>query len=150
MASPAADREIVVSRDFDAPASLVFAAFTEREHVEHWWLPRGATTVEWNAQPGGMWRYSMPGPDGAAYAFRIKFIELTPPTRLVYDYGTDADNAPAPVRTNVTFEEQGGKTRVTLQLVCATAAERDEMMKHGAAKGASMALDSLATYLAAR
>jgi uncharacterized protein YndB with AHSA1/START domain len=150
MGEPTADREIVVFRSFDAPPETVFAAFTEREHVEQWWVPRGTITHEWNATPGGLWRYSMPGPDGASYPFRIKFIEISKPRRLVYDYGTDADEAPAPVRTTVTFEDEGGKTKVTLQLAFASAAEREETVKRGGAKGARMALDSLAEYLARR
>jgi uncharacterized protein YndB with AHSA1/START domain len=148
MASTTADREIVVTRVFDAPREIVFAAFTEREHAERWWVPSGTTTHEWNAKPGGLWRYSMPGPDGAQYPFKVKFIEIARPTRLVYDYGTDAENAPEPVRTTVTFEEQNGKTKVTLQLLFATAAEREETVKYGGVEGAKQALDNLADYLA--
>lgn len=147
MESVTADREIVVSRVFDAPADTVFAAFTEREHVEKWWVPAGTTIHEWNPTPGGLWRYSMPGRDGAAWPFRIQFIEIDRPKLLVYDYGADADQAPPPVRTHVTFEEQGGRTKVTLQLVFASAAEREQTAKQGGVKGAQMALDNLANYL---
>lgn len=146
MAETTADREIVVTRVVDAPRELVFEAFTEQRHAENWWIPNG-TTREWNARPGGLWRYSQPGPGGAELAFRIKFIEIDKPRRFVYDYGTDAEDAPDPVRTTVTFEEQDGKTKVTLQLVFATAAEREQSMRYGAQKGASMALDSLAHYV---
>ena len=147
MVNTTADREIVVTRLFDAPPEIVFAAFTEREHVEKWWVPSGTTIHEWNPKPGGLWRYSMPGPDGAQIPFKITFIEIAKPTKLVYDYGTDADNAPDPVRTNVTFEEQNGKTRVTLQLVFATAAAYAEAVTYGAAGGAQLALKSLSDYL---
>ena len=147
MANTTADREIVVTRLIDAPRELVFAAFTEREHVEKWWVP-GGTIHEWNAQPGGLWRYSQPGPDGAQFPFKIEFIEFTSPTQLVYDFGTDAENAPEPVRTIATFEEENGKTRVTLQLVHATAAAREEAEQYGAAGGAQQALAELADYLA--
>lgn len=146
MAETTADREIVVTRVVDAPRELVFEAFTEQRHAENWWIPNG-TTREWNARPGGLWRYSQPGPGGAELAFRIKFIEIDKPRRFVYDYGTDAEDAPDPVRTTVTFEEQDGKTKVTLQLVFATAAEREQSIRYGAQKGASMALDSLAHYV---
>ena len=64
MVNPTADREIVVTRLFDASPEIVFAAFTEREHVEKWWVPSGTTIHEWNAKPGGLWRYRQPGPDG--------------------------------------------------------------------------------------
>ncbi len=148
MADTTADREIVVTRKFDAPREIVFAAFTEREHIEQWWAPNGATTHEMNVKPGGLWRYSQPGPDGALYPFKVKFIEIAKPTRLVYEFGTDAENAPEPVRTNVTFEEQNGKTNVTVQLLFATAAARQEAMQYGAAAGAQQALKELADYLA--
>ncbi|HSB89833.1 MAG TPA: SRPBCC domain-containing protein [Anaerolineales bacterium] len=148
MADTLADREIVVTRVIDAPRDVVFAAWTEREHVEQWWLPSGGTTHEWNPQPGGQWRYSTPGPEGAHYSFKVKFIEIAKPTRLVYDHGTDAENAPEPVRTNVTFDDQNGKTKVTLQLVFATAAALEEAARYGARGGAKAALETLAGYLA--
>ncbi len=148
MANTTTDREIVVTRVIDAPRELVFAAFTEREHIEQWWAPRGATTHEMDVKPGGIWRYSQPGRDGSLNPFKIKFIELDKPARLVYDYGTDAENAPEPVRTTVTFEDQDGKTNVTLQLRFATAAERKQAVKYGAIVGAMQALETLADYLA--
>jgi uncharacterized protein YndB with AHSA1/START domain len=138
-------REIVVSREFDAPRDLVFAAFTEQEHAEKWWLPKGGETHEWKP---GLWRYSQPGHGGSArMAFRITFIELDKPNKLVYDYGADMDHGPEPVRTNVTFEDQGGKTKVTLQLVFPTAADREQAVKYGAIVGAMQALEGLAEYL---
>ena len=143
-----ADRAIVVTRLFDAPRELVFAAFTEREHVENWWVPSGSTIHEYNGTPGGLWRYSMPGHDSEQYHFKVRFIEIDQPRRLVYDYGEDAEDASDPVRTNVTFEEENGRTRVTLQLTFATAAARDEAAQYGASAGAQQALRSLADYLA--
>ncbi len=148
MADKTADREIVVKRVIDAPRELVFEAFTEREHIEQWWAPKGATTHEMDVKAGGFWRYSQPGRDGSLMPFKIKFIELDKPARLVYDFGTDAVNAPEPVRTTVTFESQGGKTEVTLQLLFATAAERKQAVKYGAIVGAMQALENLADYLA--
>jgi uncharacterized protein YndB with AHSA1/START domain len=101
-----------------------------------------------DVKPGGVWRYSQPGRDGALMPFKIKFVELDRPARLVYDYGTDAENAPDPVHTVVTFEEEDGKTKVTLQLLFATAAERKQAVKYGAIVGAMQALEALADYLA--
>ncbi|MEJ2757405.1 MAG: SRPBCC domain-containing protein [Anaerolineales bacterium] len=147
MAETIADREIVVTRVIDAPRELVFEAFTEQKHAENWWIPKG-TTREWNAQPGGLWRYSQPGPGSAELAFRIKFVEIDKPNRFVYEFGTDAEDAPDPVLTTVTFEDQDGKTKVTLQLVFATAAAKQENAKYGAEKGARLALDNLANYVA--
>lgn len=142
------DREIIVNRVIDAPRELVFEAFTEEAHIEQWWAPRGATTHEMNVKPGGVWRYSQPGRGGADQSFKIEFIEITKPTRLVYDYGIDAANAPELVRTTVTFEELEGKTKVTLQLLFVTAAARKQAVKYGAIVGAMQALEELADYLA--
>jgi uncharacterized protein YndB with AHSA1/START domain len=139
-------RELVVTRLIDAPRELVFAAFTEQQHAEKWWIPNG-TTHEWNAEPGGFWRYSMPSQDGGQHNFRVQFIEIDKPNRFVYDHGTDSEEAPEPVRTTVTFQEQNGKTRVTLRLRFATTAAREEAEKYGAAAGAQMALKNLAEYL---
>lgn len=143
-----ADREIVVTRLIDAPRDLVFAAFTEQEHIEQWWAPKGAVTHEMDVKPGGVWRYSQPAHNGSSMTFEIKFIELDRPTRLVYDYGADGANAPEPVRTTVIFEEEDGKTKVTLQLLFATAVERKQAVKYGAIVGAMQALENLADYLA--
>ena len=146
MADKTADREIVVERLIDAPRELVFAAFTEREHIEKWWAPKGATTHEMDVKPGGVWRYSQPI-RGTNQSFKVEFIEINKPSRLVYDYGSDAANAPEPARTVVTFEEEDGKTVITLQLIFATAAERKQAVKYGAIVGAMQALETLADYL---
>ena len=143
-----ADREIVVTRLIDAPRDLVFAAFTEQEHIEQWWAPKGAVTHEMDVKPGGVWRYSQPAHNGSSMPFEIKFIGLDRPTRLGYDYGADGANAPEPVRTTVIFEEEDGKTKVTLQLLFATAVERKQAVKYGAIVGAMQALENLADYLA--
>ena len=83
MATRTADREIVVTRLIDAPRELVFAAFTEPAHIEQWWAPQGATTQEMDVRPGGTWRYRQPGRGGTESGFRITFIALDKPERLV-------------------------------------------------------------------
>ncbi|MBK7916908.1 MAG: SRPBCC domain-containing protein [Chloroflexi bacterium] len=148
MSDTTKDREIVVTKLIDAPRELVFAAFTEREHIEQWWSPRGATTHEMDIKPGGVWRYSQPAPNDALHSFKIKFIELDKPMRLVYEYGTDGVNAPPPVRTTVTFEDEDGGTKVTLRLMFVTAVARKQAVKYGAIVGAMQALEGLADYLA--
>jgi uncharacterized protein YndB with AHSA1/START domain len=147
MSNTTKDREIVVTRVIDATRDLVFAAWTERKHIEGWWLPKDAKTLEMTVKPGGVWRYSQPGRNGVLFPFRVKFIEIVKPERLVYDFRPDLENAPD-VRTNVTFEEEGGKTKVTLQLLFATPAEYQNAVKYGAIVGAMQALESLADYIA--
>lgn len=140
------DREIVVNRVIEAPRNLVFDAFTQPNHIKGWWAPSGSTTHEMDVKPGGIWRYSQ-RIRGTDQPFKVEFIEITRPTRLVYDYGMDAANAPEPTRTTVTFEEEDGKTVVTLQLLFATKAEREQAVKYGAIVGAMQALEGLADYV---
>lgn len=145
MTNATADREIIATRTFDAPRETVFAAFTEREHVEQWWMPSGSNTYEWDAKPGGSWRYSMPAPDGNMYQFKVTFVEIDKPARLVYDYASEGD--PNPVRTNVTFEEEGSRTKVTLHLIFASVTAFEEAKGYGAVGGANQALKDLEKYL---
>jgi uncharacterized protein YndB with AHSA1/START domain len=147
MANTTKGREIVVTRVIDAPRDLVFAAWTERKHIEEWWLPKDSKTLELTVKPGGVWRYSQPGRNGVLFPFRVKFIEIVKPERLVYDFRPDLENAPD-VRTNVTFEEDDGKTKVTLQLLFTTPAEYQKAVKYGAIVGAMQALEDLADHLA--
>jgi uncharacterized protein YndB with AHSA1/START domain len=147
MANSTADREIVVNRVIDAPRELVFEAFTEPEHIKEWWAPRGSTTHEMDVQPGSAWSYSQ-RIRGSEQRFKIEFIEISKPERLVYDYGPDSADASDPVRTTVTFDQENGKTKVTLQLLFATAKEREQAVKYGAIVGAMQSLEELADYVA--
>ena len=147
MAQKTTDREIVVSKVIDAPRETIFAAFTEKEHIEQWWLPKDGKTLEMSVKPGGVWRYSQPGRNGVLIPYRVTFVEIDKPARLVYDWRPDLENAPDS-RANVTFEDEDGKTKVTLKLVFATAAERQNAVKYGAIVGTSMALENLADYVA--
>jgi uncharacterized protein YndB with AHSA1/START domain len=74
-------RSIVGMREFDAPRDLVFAAWTDPEHLAQWWGPNGftTTTMSFDLRPGGIWRFVMHGPDGRDYQNRITFEEVVPP-----------------------------------------------------------------------
>ena len=109
----AAGRQIVVSRMFEAPREQVFAAWTERPHLEKWWAPEGLTmtTDEIDIRPGGMWRWTLSGPDGSGgYPNVIVFDEITAPEPLVYTYGPPEDPGQQ-VRTVVTFDDLMGIRR---------------------------------------
>lgn len=147
MTEESKDREIVASREFDAPRELLFDAFTDRSHVEGWWLPKGGTTLDWDSQPGGVWRYQAPTYGDNQMIFRITFVELDKPNKLVYDYSPDVANEENTVRTHVFFEEAGAKTKVTLQLVFPSKQAHAQAVKYGAIVGAMQALEGLADYL---
>jgi uncharacterized protein YndB with AHSA1/START domain len=105
------DRELVVTRTFDAPARLVFEAWTRPELFRQWWLPKSMDmaldSCEMDVRVGGGYRLVFVG--GAA--FFGKYLEVTPPSRLVW---TNEEGGEAGPVTTVTFEEKAGKTLLVL------------------------------------
>jgi uncharacterized protein YndB with AHSA1/START domain len=145
------DREIILSRVFDAPPELVFKAWTDPEHSRHWWGPRGFTTTThaMKLEPGGAWRYTMHGPDGRDYGNLITFLEVARPNRLVYKHGGDKETEPVNFEVTVTFEDLKGKTRVTMRSLFPSAQAKDYVIKtYGALEGGKQHLDRLAEHLA--
>jgi uncharacterized protein YndB with AHSA1/START domain len=142
---------IIGSRVFDAPRELVFSAWTDPKHLARWWGPDGfsTTTSAFDFRAGGVWRFVMHGPDGRDYENRITFDEIVPPELLRYHHGGGSDVEPVQFRTTVTFEDVGGKTRVTLTGVFPSRAERDRVIKeYGADKGLVQTLGRLGDYVA--
>ena len=123
----ASDRELVISRVFEAPRELVFRAWTDSRHVAEWWGPNGFTITvqEMDVRPGGVWRFVMHAPNGVDYPNRVVFREVTPPERLVYAHGSDDAADESSFEATVTFEDEGGKTRLTLRQTYATAEQRE-------------------------
>jgi uncharacterized protein YndB with AHSA1/START domain len=149
--TPSADRQIVITRTFDAPRELVFKAWTDPKQIVQWWGPNGFTTTthEREVKPGGVWRFVMHGPDGTDYKNKIIFIEVVKPERLVYRHAGDADGEPVRFHVTVTFIEQGGKTRLTMQSIFESAEARDHVVKkYGAIEGGNQTLARLAEHLA--
>lgn len=142
-----ADRELVKSRVFDAPKDLVFKMWTDPAHVGKWWGPRGFTTTTHaiDIRPGGVWRFVMHGPDGTDYDNEIRYVEIDPSGRLVYDHTFEPVH-----RTTVLFENEGTGTRVSVRMVFASVEERDKVVeKYGAGVGLEQHLESLADELVA-
>jgi uncharacterized protein YndB with AHSA1/START domain len=151
-AAGTADREIVVTRVFDAPRELVFDTWTDTKHVSKWWGPRGFTTTteSQDLRPGGAWRFVMHGPDGRDYKNKIVYLEIVRPERLVYTHPGEEDCEPVKIHATVTFEDERGKTRLTLRMVFDSPAARNEVAeKYGAIEGAHDTLARLAEYLMA-
>jgi len=141
---------IVGVREFDAPRELVFEAWTDPKHLSQWWGPHGFTTTTsaFDMRPGGVWRFVMHGPDGRDYENRITFDEIVPPERLAYHHGGGNDVEPVQFRTTVTFEDIGGRTRLTMRGVFPSAAERARVIKeYGADKGLVQTLSRLGDYV---
>lgn len=147
--TPAADREIVLSREYDAPRELVFRAYTDPAHTPHWWGPDGFvnTVHEMDVRPGGRWRFTMHGPDGTDYGNRITYREIVAPERLEFAHGEDVDDDPGAFQVTVTFDDLGGRTRVTQRMLFNTRAQRDGVLQFGAVELGQQTLRKLAEYL---
>jgi len=144
-------RSMVAIRIFDAPRELVFAAWTDPKHLAQWWGPTGFTTTTHSIdiREGGVWRFVMHGPDGRDYQNRITYDEIVKPERIVYRHGGGDDVEPVQFHTTVTFEDVGGKTRLTLQAVFPSAEERDRVIReYGADKGMVQTLARLEAHIA--
>ncbi len=122
----ASDREIAAARVFDAPRKLVFGAWTDPDHLVHWWGPKGFTNTfhEFDMRPGGVWRFVMHGPDGTNCQNESVFVEIVKPERIVFDHVS----APQ-FRMTATFEDLGGKTRLTWRMLFKSAAECPRIKK---------------------
>jgi uncharacterized protein YndB with AHSA1/START domain len=147
------DREIVVSRAFDAPRELVWEAWTKPEHVAKWWGPNGFTTTieEFDVSPGGRFKQVMHGPDGTDYPNLSIFREIVPSERIVYSHGGGKQGGVgAHFEATWTFEAIGkGRTRVTGRLLFPTAEDRDFVVKeYGAIEGGKQTLARLAAHVA--
>lgn len=142
------DREIIVTRVFDAPRELVFKVWTDLKNVTHWWGPRGFSTInhEINLKPGGLWRFIMRGPDGTDYQNRILFQEIVAPERLVYIHGSDDE--PDQFHVKVTFTEVDAKTKVTLWSIFPSAEKCETVKKFGAVEGGNQTMERFGECLA--
>lgn len=143
------DREIVLTRVFDAPRELLFQAYTEPEHLTHWYGPDGfsITIQEMDVREGGRWRFMMHGPDGTEYPNRIVYREVVRPERLVFEHGADQDDDPHRFHVTVTFTDEGGGTRVTSRMLFATPEQREFVVGFGAIELGNQTFARLAEYV---
>src|SRR6266850_1197896 len=107
------DREIVLTRVFDAPRRLVFDAFSKPELLKRWFGPRGWSLVvcEVDMKVGGGFRFVMRGPDGKEMGMRGVYREIVPPERSVHM--ESYDDYPGESQVTTVLVEQGGKTTLT-------------------------------------
>ena len=147
------DREIVISRLFDAPPYVVFQAWLTPAAIGAWWGPRGFTTTthSMDVRPGGVWTFIMHGPDGTDYPNRVVYREVVEGVRLAYVHGSGTDHGVRDFEVVVTFEEEAGKTRLTMRSLFQTAAIREQMVREvGAIEGGNQTLERLAEELSAQ
>lgn len=149
--SATADREIVISREIDAPRALVFEAFTELRHLSRWWGPDGFTTTTqaFEFRVGGEWVFVMRGPDGTDYREWISWTEIAAPERIALVHG-EVRGDPNAFESVLTFTAHGATTRIEMRTVFATRALRDEAAeKYHAVEGGQQTLGKLAAYVSA-
>ena len=150
--SDTSDREIVISRVFDAPRELVWQAMSDPQHVVNWWGPRGfSTTIEkMDFRVGGVWKHTMHGPDGANYPNKSVFKEIVQHERIVYSHGGGREGGPgASFVATWSFEAvDAARTKLTLRMVFPSSSARDFVVKEfGAIEGGQQTLARLAEHL---
>jgi len=143
------DREVAMTRVFDAPRRLVFEAWTNPKHVPQWLLgPDGWTmpVCEIDLRPGGSWHFVWRKSNGTEMAMSGEYREVTPPERIV---NTERWGPEWPETLNtLVFTEENGKTRMTLTILYPSKEARDAAIKTGMSDGASQSFDRLESYLA--
>jgi uncharacterized protein YndB with AHSA1/START domain len=142
------DREVVITRTFDAPRRLVFDALTKADLIKRWYGPPGALDVcESDAKEGGLWRFVMKRPNGKSVGQYGVYREVSAPARFVRtERWEDWDPGETIVTTDL--DERAGKTTMTAKIVFPSQEVRDLVLKNGLTpKGTSEFYDRLATLV---
>ena len=139
-----ADRQILITRDFDASRHLVFKAMTTPDLVRRWWhARRGEVTVcEIDLRVGGAWRYVMIATGGVEVGFHGEYLEIVPDERVVSTEVYEAIPDAQAVNT-MTLTENGGRTTLTILVEHDTREARDGHIESGMEDGLQDALDLL-------
>ena len=155
-AGEAVERKVTITRVFDAPRALVFKMWTDPKHVAQWWGPQGFTNpvCEVDARVGGRMRIVMHGPKGTDYDMDFpmegEFREIVPPQRLVFTTLCPGDMEGSVLiegLTTVTFVEEGGKTRVTIEASATAYGPTGAQMLAGMDAGWTQSIEKLEAYL---
>jgi uncharacterized protein YndB with AHSA1/START domain len=143
------DEQIMITREFDAPRELVYKAFTTPELIKRWWhANRGEVkTAEIDLRVGGQWRYVSVTPDGFEVGFHGEYREIVPNERVVstevYEGAPQPDGQEVPTVNTATFEDLGGRTRLTVLVEAPSKDVRDAIIDSGMEAGMQDAYDLL-------
>lgn len=144
------EREILISRVFDASPEAVFRAHVDPEALVDWWGPTDyANRIDrWEPRPGGAWRIVQKAPDGTEHPFRGVFQEVVPSKRLTWTF--EYEPLAGHISTqSVSFEpERGGKTKLTVRVAFASPEDRDGMLASGMEWGMRQGYERLDELLA--
>jgi uncharacterized protein YndB with AHSA1/START domain len=143
------DREITVSRDFDAPRALVWQACHRCEHLANWWGPRGYELVECSIdlRPGGGYRFVQKAPDGSIHPFRGTYREIREPEHVVMTQVYEPIPG-AEMLVSTTLTEVDGRTTLTQRLQFDSKEARDGMIASGMEWGERQSFERLDEVLA--
>jgi uncharacterized protein YndB with AHSA1/START domain len=144
------DRELVVTRTFDAPARVVFEAWTKPELLRRWWAPKSFgisfISCEADVRAGGTYRFVFGHPASEQpMAFFGRYLEVTPPSRLVW---TNDEGGEGGAVTTVTFEQRGARTLVVMRDLHPSKEALDSAIASGSTGGCSEMFEQLDELLA--
>ena len=138
------ERELVVTRTINGPARIVFEAFTKAELFKRWWIPKSFAlsllSCEMDVRVGGTYRLVFSHNGSPPMAFFGKYVEVTPPSRLVWTNDEGGDDGPV---TTATFEERAGRTLVVVHDLYPSKEALDAAIASGSTGGMSETLEQL-------
>lgn len=145
-------QEVLITREFDAPRELVFKVCMNPNLISQWWGPRYLSTEvdRMDVRPGGQWRFINRDAEGNEYAFHGVYHEILAPERVIDTFEFEG----LPETGHVTLETMkleklpGGRTRLTVQSVFQSVADRDGTLQSGMEEGLNETYDRLAELLA--
>jgi uncharacterized protein YndB with AHSA1/START domain len=141
------DREVRLTRVFDAPRAMVYDAFTKPELLKRWFGPHGYSLIvcEVDLRVGGRWRFVLEGPDGSKMGMGGVYVALTPPDGSIH---TEAfDDFPGEARVTTVLTEEKGKTTLEATSLAPSKEIRDAVIASGMEHGAAETYDRLAEML---
>ena len=141
------DREIVLTRVFNAPRHMVFEAFSKPELLKQWFGPHGwsLSVCEVDFRVGGSFRFVMKGPSGRRNGHARRVLEIAPPERSVHM--ESFDDFPGESQVTTVFVEKDGKTTMTATVLYDSKEVRDAVIQTGMEHGAAETYDRLAEFL---
>jgi uncharacterized protein YndB with AHSA1/START domain len=146
--SSTSDRELRISRLFDAPIELVWEVWTDPDHIKNWWGPNGFTNTitRMDMKPGGEWDLVMHGPDGTDYKNKSVFKEIIKHKKIVYEHVTGPK-----FTSTIEFEKRGETTFLSWHMLFQSRGEFIQTVKtFKADEGLRQNIEKLNEYLRAR
>jgi len=147
------NKELTITRTFNAPRALVWEAWTKEEHIQKWWGPKGFNNpvCQWDARAGKEILIHMQSPDGTIYPMDGLFTEIVKPEKLVFNSAALDNNGKHlfDIVNTINFIDEGDKTKLVLHFTASNI--RPEAAPHigGMEMGWNMSLDKLTDFLAA-